>query len=303
MRPFRPAKNLSLRFPLMNSSLLPASRQFLFSGLLMLVSVMVMRGQGQAVRPRYSDEMQRRAEQRLAEEANAVIELRAVGDVGGDLVAMIDLNGHPVMAVVPVTFAGWKVREITMNPPEVKLWNFRENRERILTLTNPREVTFPVVSEEVIDRLLTPDRRNIPRLDVRHIPMEVTQEWINLGREGQEAILLNYLSMGMAWGPLVMSTDLPPTGSYRAMLWQEKRMAIRMEKKRAFLESLNDEQRAVFNKPSPAINFAGMTSTEANQRMKRWFEDVEAEKKKLIESFTPKQKALYDDYQGMPTDS
>jgi hypothetical protein len=246
----------------------------------------------------------RAAQERHREfEERATFELRAVGDVGGDLVAMIDLNGHPVMAVVPVTFAGWEVREITMNPPEVKLWNFRENRERILTLTNPREVTFPVVSEEAIDRLLTPDRRNIPRLDVRHIPMEVTQEWINLGREGQEAILMNYLSMGMAWGPLVMSTDLQPTESFRAMLWQEKRMAIRMEKKRAFLDSLNDEQQAVFNKPSPAINFAGMTSTEANQRMRRWFEEVEAEKKKLIESFTPKQKALYDDYQGMPTDS
>ncbi len=250
--------------------------------------------------PSMTEEHGRAMAERFVLEADSTLELRAVGLVGGEPVAMIDVNGHPVMAQVGVSLAGWDVRAITVADGEVVLSHIRENAARTLRVTDLRNVEFPEVSAAWIDQLLARRHRSMPVARGEHLPPEVIQAWPKINREGKEEILLNYLRMGWAVGCIVLAGDR--VGDvYHASLWETRRRGLVTEKRQVFLTSLEEAQRTVFTAVAamPAVDLRNPPSPEEMEKMRAWAKSIELKRQEVVDAFSPEQRALYDEWMGM----
>lgn len=250
--------------------------------------------------PGIAEEHRKTIEERFILEKNSTIELRAVGQVGGEPVAMIDVNGHPVMVKVGIVLAGWDVHAIAVATQEVALLHVREKAARTLKITNFRSIEFPRVSEAQIERALSPQVHPGPNRRQSYMPHEVLRVWPKINREAKEAILLNYLQMGQVVGCVVLG-DEHIGDVYHGNLWERQRRELTTEKRHAFLASLDETQRAVFTAVAavPAVDLRNPPPPEEGERMIAWIKSKEMEKQQVVEALTPGQRVLYDAYMGM----
>ncbi len=250
--------------------------------------------------PGIAEEHRRAIEERFMLETNSTMELRAVGQVGGEPVAMIDVNGHPVMVKVGIVLAGWDVRAITVAAQEVALLHVREKAARILKITNFRSIEFPHVSEVQVDWLLSQqDQRSLVGRQ-EYMPPEVLRVWSKINREAQEAILLNYLRMGRVFGCIVLDGEHIGDVFY-GRLWESQRRKLTTEKRHAFLASLDETQRAVFTAVAavPAVDLRNPPPPEERERMMAWIRSKEMGKQKVVEALNPEQRTLYEAYMAV----
>lgn len=237
-------------------------------------------------------------EELRASEENARLEVRAIGQVADESVAMIDVNGHPVMATVSMTILGWNVSVINQVSQEVVLTRRGSQQPRVLKITNLRPINFPVLTEAQIERLLSPEalRRQAGRMGF--LPLEVHRVWPRINRDAQEEILLNYLREGRVEGWIVDESGMSSSGFSRRLL--EKRLRQRQaERRQAFLASLDEKQREVFMTAGAAINFVNPPPPAERERMMAQARAMKEERAKVVAALTPEQRLLYDNYMGM----
>jgi len=249
---------------------------------------------------RISAEQQAAFEARRAEEANAQIEVRAIGSVAGEPVALIDVNGHPVMVRTRITIIGWDVSAITESSQEVVLTRGRSGTTRVLQVTNPRSISFPVLTDEQVERLLSVNhiRDQAQANRISSWPHEVWRVWSRINRDGQEAILLNYLQAGQVMGWIV-DTNGQSSSGFSGHLLEKKLHQRRSEKRQAFLASLDEKQREVFMAAGAVINFVKPPPPAERERMMAQARALEEERAKVVAALTPAQRLLYDNYMGM----
>jgi hypothetical protein len=242
-------------------------------------------------------EQAQRRQKRMAEvlqwEATVKLELRAVGEVGGVPVALIDVAGEPQIMMKSSGIMGLRIAAIDVAAQTATVAN-RAGENRILSLTNPREIAWPRLEAKLF---LHPEamasRRESAGRD--HLPGEVLLAWPQINREGKEAILLNYLQRG-----LVMAVNLGPAEGMsvqRSFLFAEQEQRLRREKREKFLASLTPEQRAAYGAGAqPVIRFTDPPEERDKQAARA--REAKERMDKVIAGLTPEQKTLYDDISG-----
>lgn len=247
----------------------------------------------------YADIIQAARERHREFEESATFELRAVGQVAGVPVALIDINGHPCLFIETVGIFGRNVRSIDVNRQQVVLHDFRTKTDQVLHVVNPRPVEFPTLSEEMIEHLLSPaaqQRHN----QIEHLPIEIVQSWGKINRDGREQILLNYLRMGVVRGVLLDFNGNAGSGYSASLLAAEARR--RSEARRlAFLASLGEEQRLIFTEPARMVDFRRPPSPLELEKMEARRRELETAQARIVAALTPAQKELYDAWRGMIT--
>jgi beta-lactamase regulating signal transducer with metallopeptidase domain len=244
------------------------------------------------------EDMARRRQEMLAQaqewEANVKLELRAVGEVGGVPVALIDVAGEPQIMMKGSGIMGLRVGEIDMKAQTATIVD-RSGAGRLLPLTNPRAIEFPKVDAQWF---LTPEalaRRREARAQA-FLPSAVLMAWPKINREGKEEILLNYLREGTVVVVRVDSSGRANGGSMGFLFAEQERQILR-ERREKFVASLTPEQRAEYgNGAEPLIRFTDPPAEREQQAAKA--KEAKERIAKVIAGLTPEQKALYDDIMG-----
>jgi len=219
------------------------------------------------------------------------IEARAVGEVGGVPVAFIDVEGNPVIVMVGSSVAGYWVTSIDSARNEIVLTRAGQPA-RVLPVTNPRQPTFPALSEMRIQGLL--GSANYVSAWERQLPRAVMLAWSKINREAKEEILLNYLQSGYVMTFVVTPESI--TGSPRR-LFEERIRQEQQIRRAAFLESLMPEQRAAYEDGRMGvIRFtAPKEEQEAQAAAAKALQERQAE---VIANLTPEQRFLFEAWQG-----
>jgi beta-lactamase regulating signal transducer with metallopeptidase domain len=231
---------------------------------------------------------------------NVNLDLRAVGVVGGVPVALIDVDGEPTfvkpgMGLYSHTLL---VEEIDVVMKQVTVHATLSKTRRVLPLTNPREVAFPVVDAK---RLLALTRiADAGDYEWDRLPAAITARWRTFSRETKEEILLSYLA----------SAKVLQVGGTNAVegfsvathdLLAEERQVLQKERREKFLASLTPEQREKFGQGvAPAIR---LDAPKAEQE-KAYAEAVKARaiRDEVLTNLTPEQTILYAQWMGkLPT--
>jgi hypothetical protein len=241
-------------------------------------------------------EMAQRRQEMLAKalewEARVKLELRAVGEVGGVPVALIDVEGEPQMMMKSSGIRGLRIAAIDVAAQTATVAN-RAGENRVLSLTNPREIAWPKVEAKWF---LTPEAlaRRRENLGRETMPSAVVLAWAKINREGKEEILLNYLRSAQVVGITPNSEGISMTMGF---LFEVQEQQLRRERWEKFVASLTPEQRADFNNGAqPAIRFTD--PPEAREKQAAKAKDAKERMGKVIAGLTPEQKALYEDYAG-----
>jgi len=250
-----------------------------------------------ALRPpanRLSTEMQaklaaRRAETEAKQRAMK-FDLRAVGEVGGVPVALMDVNGEPTLVIQGSRILAYGVQAIDPQRKELVL-RYRDEPVRVLTITDPRPVEFPEIPPERVEQML----RNPAYLDNlsaynRSIPAAVIQAWGSIRRDAKESILLNYLRSGFVMTYVFQDNTI--SASPRRLFEPEIR-ETRNNRRLAFIESLSPQQQA---------DYAGGLQSVINITAPREVQEAQAaagkeraeRQAKVIENLTADQRALYE---------
>lgn len=233
----------------------------------------------------------RRAEA-IAWEENVKLELRAVGEVGGVPVAIVDMEGSPIVVTPSIGIQSLFVDAFEATATEITV-KTRSGTKRVLKLENPSPVDFPKVNPTL---LLTPEaiaKRNESNRHER-IPAALVLAWNKINRAGKEAILLNYLRSGEVVQVLEVSGGYSTASGF---LFSERLSAIRREQKEKFLASLTPEQKAKFGSgAAAAIRFTD-SAVKIHEQQKRG-QEAAARRDEVIASLTPEQKKLYDEWMG-----
>lgn len=241
-------------------------------------------------------EMAQRRQEMLAKalewEARVKLELRAVGEVGGVPVALIDVEGEPQMMIMSSGIMGLRIAAIDVAAQTATVAN-RAGENRVLSLTNPREIAWPKVEAKWF---LTPEAlaRRRENLGREIMPSAVVLAWAKINREGKEEILLNYLRSAQVVGITPNSEGISMTMGF---LFEVQEQQLRRERREKFVASLTPEQRADFNNGAqPAIRFTD--PPEAREKQAAKAKDAKERMDKVIAGLTPEQKALYENYAG-----
>jgi hypothetical protein len=269
---------------------------FRIAGVLLLTIAGSSSGWGQETGPSRRTQQQMEAARRgkAAWEANVRLELRAIGEVGGEPVAMVDIDGNPVMVIRGVVFLRREVKSIDQQRKEVTLETSGEP-DTVLQLTNPRPVAFPVLSPQAVERLLQPNSQRRHEVE-RGMPHEVLAAWKQINRDAQEEILMNYLREGLAWGSYGFG-EFPGSG-FRAHLFENQRNEIMAGKRAAFLASLSDDQRGIFTVSYPAVRFDAMPSPAERAAMSARIQADQKKQEEVVRVLTPEQRMLYDQWRA-----
>jgi len=238
-----------------------------------------------------------RAKERLARlidwEEHGKLELRAVGDVGGVPVAIIDVEGEPVLVTRHAGIMGLRVEEIDLKTRQVTM-ETRNGLARVLNLTNPETVDFPKV---VAERFLTPQAQARRIESMRYgpsFPPELVTAWSKINREGKLAIIMSYLQ----GAEVVQIYSVPAEGGItvsKGFLFSEQLQALDNARRDRFIASLSPEQKAEFkNGASRAIRFTDPPEKIAQARAEA--EQAAVTRAKVLAGLTPEQKALYDEW-------
>ncbi len=222
----------------------------------------------------------------LERDDNAKVVLRAVGTVGGAPVAMFDVNDEPKLVTLYSGLVG-QVAEIDVAKAQVTV-SARDGSLRVFTLTEPRPVKFPSVTDqpELQERMMRmPD---YVRLRREGVPSELVFTWGELNREAKEAILLFYLQRG-----LVVSLSNPPGETSIAQLFERQMTQRSQERMKAFRASLTPEQWELFK--GSAQGLVRMGAPPAGQEALAAKNSQAGSKlEQLLASLTPEQRKLYD---------
>lgn len=234
----------------------------------------------------------RRAEA-IAWEENVKLELRAVGDVGGVPVALVDIEGNPILVTANIGIQSLCVAPFEPTATEITVLT-RLGAKRVLKLENPSTFEFPKVSPAWF---LSPEAIARRQENQRHerIPAAIVLSWSKINRAGKETILMNYLRTGEVVQVLETSSGGYSTAS--SFLFAERLTAMRRELQQKFLASLTPEQKTKFN--SGAAAAVRFTDSEAKiqEQLKRG-KVAAARREEVITSLTPEQKKLYDEWMG-----
>ncbi len=237
-----------------------------------------------------------RAERLAAMEAQAdalQIEVRAVGEVGGVPVAFIDLDGEPSVVMTGSRFFVYRITSIDVARGEVALT--QRDQDRVLAVTNPRPLVFPVMSEQRVQSLLaSPEYLRSSNAWERGLPDAVVVAWKKINREAREQILLNYLQSGYVMSYFL--TEGRIHGSPRHLLAARMQQGS-LTRRDAFIESLTPAQREAYaGGVQRAIRFTAPPEERAAQAAEA--EALQARQAEVIAKLTPAQRALYEQWQS-----
>jgi beta-lactamase regulating signal transducer with metallopeptidase domain len=229
----------------------------------------------------------------IAWEENVKLELRAVGEVGGVPVAIVDLEGEPIVVTPNIGIRSLRVTAFLPTANEITVTT-RSGTKRVLKLDNPSPVEFPKVDP---NWFLTPEAIARRQENQRHekIPGAIVLSWSKINRAGKEAILMNYLRAGEIVQVLETTSGGYSTSS--AFLFAEKLAAIRREKQQVFLASLTPEQRTKFGSGAAAAVRFTDSAVKVQEQMQRG-KEAAARREEVVASLTPEQKKLYDEWMG-----
>lgn len=223
----------------------------------------------------------RRAEA-IAWEENVKLELRAVGEVGGVPVAIVDIEDNPIVVTPNSGIRSLRVAAFPSTATEITVTT-RSGTQRVLKLDNPSPVEFPKVNPAWF---LTPEAlaRRQENQRQEKIPAAIVLSWSKINRAGKETILMNYLRTGEVVQVLETSSRGYSTAS--GFLFAEQAAAIRREKQQNFLASLTPDQKTKFNSgAAPAVRFtdSAVKVQEGIQRGK----EAAARREEVVASLTP----------------
>lgn len=231
--------------------------------------------------------------------AQATLELRAVGAVGGVPVAVIDVYGDPHVVMAGSQLFRQTVVAINLATREVTVRRVRmgpqTDPEKTLRLAHPRKVDFPEIPPAAVEAMV--ERKQDARSIYQHsLPPEVLHAWDKLNVEGKEAILMSYLRMG-----LVVDVEGDPDGRFSGTSTSQlfgRRISERgRERMNVFLASLSEEQRKAFhNGLVPMIRFTA--PPQERERQIREGQRIIEDQKQVVAGLTPEQRKLYDAWQG-----
>ena len=225
-------------------------------------------------------------------EEHANLELRAVAEVGGVPLAIVDVEGEPVLVSRQSGIMGLRVGEIDVATRQVTMLT-RSGNARVLNIMNPETVKFPQL---VADRFLTPQAQARRRESMRGeaVPHELALAWPKINREGKIAILMSYLQ----GAEVVQIFRAPEDGGITVstgFLFAEQLQAINRERRDRFIASLTPEQKAGFT-PARAIHFVDPPDQVQQQMAEA--KKANASREKVLASLTPEQRALYNVWMG-----
>ena len=229
-------------------------------------------------------------------EEHAKLELRAVGEVGGVPLALVDVEGEPVLFWNQSSLMGLRIEKIDLAAKEITVIN-RKKESRVLKLENPDHVVFPKVAR---DRFLNPQalvRRTENMRSGTTIAPEVLISWSKINREGKLAILMNYLEIS---GDVVQIITHPLDSGYtvsRGFIFQDQLAAIKREHRDRLIASLSPEQKIEFaSTAAPAIRFTD--PPDKIEQTKAAAERAKQNSEKFLAGLTPAQETLYDEWVG-----
>lgn len=241
--------------------------------------------------PRSSDFEASRAKA-IAWEENVKLDLRAVGEVGGVPVAVVDIEGSPVVVTVSSGIHALSVEPFDSHATQLVV-RTRTGKERVLKLEDPRPIEFPDVRSAP---LLTPEAVQRRYEVVRHssVPAAIVLSWKKLDRAGKEVILMNYLRTG----EVIQIFDSPGgISTTSGFLFSEQLQAIKRGQRDRFLASLTPEQREKFGSGGAAAVRFTESQVEIQKQLAR-AKEAAARRDEVLATLSPVQRQLYEEWMG-----
>ncbi len=221
-------------------------------------------------------------------EETVPLELRALGEIGGVSLALVDVAGEPTLVTSQSGLLSLRLGSLDPTAQHLTFLT-RSGKERILTLDRPATFVFPAVDPEPF---LTPEATAARRGSRPPAPpRELIHSWPQLKREAKESILLDALKNGTVLQVHVEASGgiSTTTGFLFATIEADRKRA----RKDRFLASLTPAQQNEFKaSTAPAIRFtAPPVEIEAQKAAGK---KATARREQLLASLSPEQKILYD---------
>lgn len=230
-------------------------------------------------------------QQREAEwEASMRIEVRAIGEVGGETIAFVYVNEEPGFVAKDLAISSWKVEVVDQASQTLTLIN-RAKQQRILPVTNPQPMAFPRLSYEEYFR----QREHEGWGHVENIPSAARMNWPVLDAQAKEKLLLAALARGEVVGPRTGPSGSSSTGKtlfqgeirrHRTALHEKFEASLTADQKRDWLKYRADPPISL--RASPAEREAQVAKARENGEWRRQF----------IDHLTPEQRKLHDDWRN-----
>lgn len=227
-------------------------------------------------------------------ERNLDFELRAIGEVGGVALAVIDVNDEPVLVKVRTRLANATVLEISPDKAQVVL-AVPGKVNPVLPVVRALTVAFPVLTEAEIEALLSPASLKDMERTTFSLAPELEKNWPTMRRDKKEAVLLQHLKEG-----LLMSYVTTPSGVAGSIgpLFAELAVQRKRERLAAFTASLTPEQRKIFagtDAPVFSVNDLGGDPQAVKVKMATAKVKNDRALENLRATLSAEQKKLYDD--------
>ncbi len=246
-------------------------------------------------RPALSPEMQA---QRAAAEAKQkewedglTFVLVGIGRPAGVPVALIDVAGSLCAVTSESQIERHRVQAIDVEGGRVTLQR-QGQPPQMLTLITTNPIRIPEMGERQVASMLSKD--SIKRMNAyQGMPAELTMVWNKLSRDGQAEVLLSYLNRGQVVG--LVRSPYGATG-FSSRLLAKQISQLLAEKRKAFMDSLTDEQKSVFLTRQQAIRFTDPPAEREKQAAAG--KVAQAKQEEMLANLTPEQRVLYDEYQS-----
>ncbi|HNC24132.1 MAG TPA: M56 family metallopeptidase [Opitutaceae bacterium] len=233
-------------------------------------------------------------------EKSVRLELRAIGEVGGEPVALVDVDDEPMLTNTMRGFQSLRVQRIEMEAKRLVLVGL-DGQERVLTLEHPREIKFPRVDPAM---MLTPEgqarRQERVASPGGYLPMPMVMSWSKLNREAKEEILLNYLRLGEL--VQIFTTGRQGTTATSGFLFERQLQEQREQARKRFVASLTPEQLVEYKQSAlPAVRIDQTSFKLADAGARR--QEAILHHERLMASLTKEQLALFEAYSGQRSKS
>ncbi len=220
-------------------------------------------------------------------EETVPLELRALGEISGVSLALVDVAGEPTLVTSQSGLLSLRLGNL--DPAAHRLtFLTRSGKERTITLDHPATFIFPAVDPEPF---LTPGATAARRGSRPSAPpRELVLSWPKLDREAKESILLDALKNGT-----VLQVHVEASGGISTttgFLFAPLEANRNRERKDRFIASLTTDQRAEFDASIVAAIRITAPPTEI-EAQKAAGKKASARRGKFLASLTPDQNALY----------
>ena len=216
------------------------------------------------------------------------IEVRAIGEVGGEPIAFVYVNEEPGFVAKGLAISSWTVEAVDQVSQTVTLIN-RTRQQRILPVANPQPVVFPRLSYEEYFR----QREHEGWGHVENIPSSARMNWRVLDPQAKEKLLLAALARGEVVGPRTGPDGSSSTGTtlfqgeisrHRTALREKFEAALTTDQKSDWLKYRADP--LISLRASPAEREAQVAKArETAERRRQFIERLSAEQRKLHEDW------------------